>query len=304
MSPRKNNPSARDWVETITFWTVGIGLALIPALVFFFSFGNVGAFLESLGIEHRIAYLIGPAVDLAVAVCVVPSSYLSTKGWSEGRLWPLHLAALVCGLIMIGLNIAGAIHVRHWRLAAADCVGPMLLIGWGALAPWLWRNLTEARRQSGGSEKAAAGREITRQRTGTAAPTAAPGSGSEPAVKAAASPLPPGTGTPALPPPTAARSAAPARQSPGSEGGKLLAFTAAPGRRGPKDWAMLALPLWQQYVAKHDGDKPSAPTLAALLRHAHPGLPVPGGERSERNIRSETEKLAKADSEPEREEVG
>jgi hypothetical protein len=304
MRPRKNSHGARDWVETITFWIVGIGLSLIPLLVFFFSFGNVGAFLESLGVEHRIAYLNGPAVDLAVMVLVVATSYLSTRGSDERHLWPAHLSALACGLIMIWLNTGAALYVRHWRLAAVDCVGPMLLIGWGALAPWLWRNLTEARRQSGGSEKAAASRESTRQRTGTAAPAAAPGSGSEPAPKAAASSLPPGTETPALPPPAAARSAAAARQSSDSEGGKLLAFTAAPGRRGPKDWAVLALPLWQQYVIAHDGDTPSAPTLAAMLRRAHPDLPIPTGERSERNIRSATEDLAEGRDEPEREEVG
>ena len=146
MSPRKNAPDSRDFVESATFVIVGAVLGIVPLLLFFFSFGNVGLLGTSLGVDHWIAFLTGPAVDLAVAGCVIASSYLSTRGWTERQLWPLHTAATVCGLVMILLNTGGAVYSTRWRLAAFDSVGPLMLVGWGLLAPWLWRNLTEARR--------------------------------------------------------------------------------------------------------------------------------------------------------------
>jgi hypothetical protein len=272
---RKNT----DAVEAITFWVVGAGLCTIPLLVFFFSFGNVGAFAESLGMPHRIAYLNGPAIDLAATVCVVASSYLSTKDLSESRLWPLHLATFVCGLMMILLNTAGALHTRQWRLASVDCVGPVLLIGWGALAPWLWRNLTEARR---GAAAPATGRISARQRTSTAAPEMPAAPGNRAAVDPAAGGS---TAAPALPP-----AVTDFRKPAAPRGGNVLEFAAAPGRRSAPNWAQLALPLWNRHV-ETTGRTPTATELAAALRHTHPSLDVPKSDRSERNIRSATEDL-------------
>jgi hypothetical protein len=263
MAGRRNT----DTVETITFWIVGAGLAVIPFLVFFFSFGNVGAFGESLGVEHRIAYLTGPAVDLAVVVLVVASSYLAMRETERG-LWPLHLAAFTCGMIMISLNTEGAVYAHHWRLAAFDSVGPVMLIGWGSLAPWLWRNLTEVRR-------AATGRGAGRQRTSVSAPATATASGNG----AATSP---------------ASSAAPAAAAAPATGGNVLPFAAAPGRRSAADWAVIALPLWTRHVDATRAE-PTAKELAALLRHEHPGLGVPSSDRSERNIRAATGELAAAE---------
>lgn len=304
--PRKTAaPDAKaDWVETITFWIVGIGLAVIPLLLFFFSFGNVGSFLESLSVEHRIAYLTGPAVDIAVMVLVIAASYLSMRGRTEGQLWPLHLAALVCGLIMIALNIAGAIHVRHWRLAAVDSVGPVMLIGWGALAPWLWRNLTAARRGDPPAAAAPQTPAATRQQTRHPAPAAAPALPPSPGSGAATDPAAGGSRTPAVKP----AAAAPARQTAAPSGGNVFAFDT--GRRSPADWAVLALPLWDRHIDT-TGSAPTAKELCALLRHAHPTLSVPGSERAARNIRSATEELAagrtdsaQTDEKIEREEVG
>jgi hypothetical protein len=136
----------RDPAETPTFIVVGIVLFAVPALVFFFSFGNVGLLGVSLGVDHWIAFLTGPAVDLSVAGSVIAASYLSSHGWTEKRLWPLHVAALVCGLVMIALNDGQAIYEHRWRLACFDAVGPMLLIGLGAIGPWLLRQLAEAKR--------------------------------------------------------------------------------------------------------------------------------------------------------------
>jgi hypothetical protein len=141
----RQRPVARDVVELATIWFVGATLIAVPALVFFFSFGNVGLLGTSLGVDHWIAFLTGPAVDLSVAGCVLAASYLSTRGWTERQLAPLHAAAIVCGLVMVALNTGGAVYIHHWRLASFDAVGPMLLIGWGFIAPWLWRQITEAR---------------------------------------------------------------------------------------------------------------------------------------------------------------
>lgn len=293
MNSRKN----ADTVERWTFRIVAFVLIAVPLLVFFFSFGNVGILGVSLGVERQIAFLTGPAVDLAVAGCVIASSYLSARGWTERRLWPLHVAALVLGLFMVALNTGGALYTHRWRLAAFDCVGPVLLIGWGSLAPWLWRNLTEARQQ-GGIGAAAANRDAPRQRTLTAAPAAEPASGSGAAAKAALGPAAGGSEPAPLPVPDAA----PVPPGSGSEGGNVVSISGT-GRRSPADWAVLALPLWRRHVEATNAT-PTAPELAALLRHAHPELPVPRSDRSERNIRAATEDLADAETEPEREKVG
>lgn len=263
-----------DAVETITFWIVGIGLSLIPLLVFFFSFGNVGAFLESLGMEHRIAYLNGPAVDLFVTVCVVASSYLAAK--ETDKLWPLHLFTLVCGAIMVLLNTGAAIHDSHWRLAAVDCVGPALLIGWGALAPWLWRNMSEARRGSRPVISA-------RHKTSTAAPAMPPA----PAIQAAVDPATGGSAAAPAMPSVAALS----RKTATLPGGNVADIAAA-GRRSTARWAELALPLWERHVETY-GSAPNATQLCAALRHAHPRAKIPASDRSERIIRGLTEQLVR-----------
>lgn len=295
MSPRKNPADSRDFVERATFVIVGAVLGIVPLLLFFFSFGNVGLLGTSLGVDHWIAFLTGPAVDLAVAGCVIASSYLSTRGWTERQLWPLHTAATVCGLVMILLNTGGAVYSTRWRLAAFDSVGPLMLVGWGLIAPWLWRNLTEARRQSGGSAAPASNRGDARQRASTGAPASAsaPGTGAAPNPAANADAAPP------VPP----SDAAPPRQRTGSESGSghvVVPFAAAPGRRSPADWAKLALPLWTRHVEQAHAT-PTATELAALLRHAHPGLAIPTSDRWERNLRSATEELANADPRQDRE---
>jgi hypothetical protein len=293
MTGRKNT-AARDWVETITFWVVGIGLCVIPLLVFIFSFGNVGGFLESLGMPHRIAYLTGPAIDLAAMVCVVASSYLATRDLVGVTLWPLHFSTFVCGVMMILLNTAGALHDRHWRLAGVDCVGPLLLIGWGALAPWLWRSLTAARRSMPPSTAAPAGPAATRRQV-LAAALPMPGGTAD---AASPMPLPPGAGAAPLPPSTAARHPRAAARADGDNVFEI---------NSPAQWAVLALPLWDQHIEKI-GSTPTAKELCALLRRAHPLHNVPPSERAERNIRTATEELAKkprkTEGKIEREEVG
>lgn len=267
-------PGKKDAVETITFWIVGIGLSLIPLLVFYFSFGNVGAFLESLGVEHRIAYLIGPAVDLAVAVLVIALSYLATR--ERTQLWPLHLSALACGLIMILLNTAGALHIRHWRLVAVDCVGPVLLIGWGVLAPWLWREMTEAR--SGGRPAVSA-----RHKTSASALTApaAPGN------RAEADTAPGGGASAQVPPPAATHT----RQPSAPQGGNVLNLPTSGRGRSTAEWVRLVKPVWIRHVQAY-GSQPNATELANALRSAHPNLKTPTSARWERIIRAAAEEAS------------
>ena len=142
---RKDDPAGAERTERIIFTVVVAVIAIVPTLTFAFSFGNVGDLGVSLHVDRRIAYLTGPAIDLSVVGLIVAGSYLSHRGWSEKQLWPVHLMSVICGLTMIALNCGQAVYKHHWRLASFDAVGPLLLIGWGFIGPWLLRQLFEAR---------------------------------------------------------------------------------------------------------------------------------------------------------------
>jgi hypothetical protein len=144
---REDTPAGADRTERFIFiFTVVVAvIAIVPTLTFIFSFGNVGELGVSLNVDWRLAFLTGPAIDLSVVGLIVAGSYLSHRGWSEKQLWPIHLMSVVCGLTMIALNCGQAVYKHHWRLASFDAVGPLLLIGWGFIGPWLLRQLFEAR---------------------------------------------------------------------------------------------------------------------------------------------------------------
>lgn len=138
---RRANAGHKDRVEQLTY-TIVIGvLAAVPLLAFVFSFGNVGLHGVALGVDWRIAYLTGPAVDLSVVGLIVAGSYLSHRGYTEKQLWPVHLMSVLCGAVMLYLNCGQALYEHRWRLAVFDAVGPLLLVGWGAIGPWLLRHL-------------------------------------------------------------------------------------------------------------------------------------------------------------------
>lgn len=139
---RKDEAASPD---RVIFLVVLFVIATVPALTFLFSFGNVGNLGVSLNVDKHIAYLTGPAIDLSVVGLIVAGSYLSHRGWSEKQLWPIHLMSVVCGLTMIALNCGQAMYQTKYRLAAFDAVGPLLLIGWGFIGPWLLRQLFAAR---------------------------------------------------------------------------------------------------------------------------------------------------------------
>lgn len=185
---RKDNPAGADRTERIIFTVVVAVIAIVPTLTFVFSFGNVGDLGVSLHVDQRIAYLTGPAIDLSVVGLIVAGSYLSHRGWSEKQLWPIHLMSVICGLTMIALNCGQAVYQQHWRLASFDAVGPLLLIGWGFIGPWLLRQLFEARTVS--AIQSASGQESDASGSGIQSAPDVDATGSVAASIPASTPLP------------------------------------------------------------------------------------------------------------------
>lgn len=245
-------------------------LAVVPLLTFLFSFGNVGNLGTNLGIDRRIAYLTGPAVDLTATGMIVAATWLSYRGLTERELWRVHALSIICALIMFALNCGPAIYAHRYQLAGFSAVGPFLLMAMGFVGPWLLRQLTD--RQPGPAVD-----------DGTPAPAAAAAE-----VPATAAAMPPA-------PASATRAAMPPAAKQGGSDKPRQKKTAGSAASAP-NWGDLALPLWQEYVRQHNGEAPTAPVLAGRLRTAYPNLKVPGSPRSERNIRAATEELAAARS--------
>ena len=142
---RTRHEKKPDRVEQVIYGVVLFVATAVPLLTFAFSFGNVGLHGVSLGVDYRIAYLTGPAVDLSVTGLIAAASYLSHCGRTERELWPLHLMSALCATAMLYLNCGQAVYEHQWRLAVFDAVGPMLLAGWGFIGPWLFRQIADAR---------------------------------------------------------------------------------------------------------------------------------------------------------------
>ncbi|MER5987903.1 DUF2637 domain-containing protein [Streptomyces sp. NPDC001787] len=66
--------------ERFTRRTVTVVMAVIAALAFVFSFGNVWALALRLGVPHPIAPLIAPMVDLSVVGLLVALRFLALRG--------------------------------------------------------------------------------------------------------------------------------------------------------------------------------------------------------------------------------
>ncbi|QMU74603.1 DUF2637 domain-containing protein [Streptacidiphilus sp. PB12-B1b] len=121
--------------------TITTVMAVIAALAFTFSFGNVWALALRLGVSHPVAPLIAPMVDLSVVGLMVARHHLVTTGTD-----PLHLRSadhlmLLCGLLTLVLNCAEPLLAEHYGRAALDTVAPALLLGWGTVGPTLLRHL-------------------------------------------------------------------------------------------------------------------------------------------------------------------
>ncbi|MFE5868312.1 DUF2637 domain-containing protein [Streptomyces roseifaciens] len=124
----------------ITQRTVTVVMAVIAALAFVFSFGNVWALALRLGVPAPVAPLIAPMVDLSVVGLLVGLRYLSLRGVDPNELKAATRLMHLSGLLTLALNIAEPIAAGHYGRAAVDAVAPLLLLGWGQVGPQLLRH--------------------------------------------------------------------------------------------------------------------------------------------------------------------
>ncbi|MDH6577557.1 DUF2637 domain-containing protein [Kitasatospora sp. MAP5-34] len=121
--------------------TITIVMAVIAALAFVFSFGNVWTLALRLGVPHPVAPLIAPMVDLSVVGLLVAQHYLAATGTDPAQLRSATRLMHLCGLLTLVLNTAEPLLARHFGRAALDTVAPALLLGWGTVGPTLLRHL-------------------------------------------------------------------------------------------------------------------------------------------------------------------
>ncbi|MGW2269604.1 DUF2637 domain-containing protein [Streptomyces yangpuensis] len=115
--------------------TVTVVMAIIAALAFVFSFGNVWALALRLGVPHPIAPLIAPMVDLSVVGLLVALRFLALRGVPAHELKAGTRLLHLCGLLTLALNTAEPLLTGHYGRACLDTVAPLLLLGWGRVGP-------------------------------------------------------------------------------------------------------------------------------------------------------------------------
>ncbi|MET9153756.1 DUF2637 domain-containing protein [Streptomyces griseoflavus] len=121
--------------ERFTRRTVTVVMAVIAALAFVFSFGNVWALALRLGVPHPIAPLIAPMVDLSVVGLLVALRFLALRGVSKAELKAGTRLLHLCGLLTLALNTAEPLLTGRYGRACLDTVAPLLLLGWGHVGP-------------------------------------------------------------------------------------------------------------------------------------------------------------------------
>ncbi|MFE4262930.1 DUF2637 domain-containing protein [Streptomyces sp. NPDC056883] len=126
--------------DRITQRTVTVVMAIIAALAFVFSFGNVWNLALRLGVPGPVAPLIAPMVDLSVVGLLVALRYLSLRGVPAADLKGATRLMHASGFFTLALNIAEPIIAGHYGRACVDAVAPLLLLGWGAVGPALLRH--------------------------------------------------------------------------------------------------------------------------------------------------------------------
>lgn len=124
---------------------VTVDAATVILLAFAFGFGNGWATARILGINPWIAPLIQPAVDLAVVGLMVGIRYLAIHGWTDRQLTKPRRWLQAFGAMTLSMNVALPLTEHHLGRAAWDAVGPILLIAWSELAPWLLRAIYSVR---------------------------------------------------------------------------------------------------------------------------------------------------------------
>ncbi|MEU8586890.1 DUF2637 domain-containing protein [Streptomyces sp. NPDC048664] len=121
--------------ERFTRRTVTVVMAVIAALAFVFSFGNVWALALRLGVPHPIAPLIAPMVDLSVVGLLVALRFLALRGVPKAELRAGTRLLHLCGLLTLALNTAEPLLTGRYGRACLDTVAPLLLLGWGHVGP-------------------------------------------------------------------------------------------------------------------------------------------------------------------------
>ncbi|MFC7220360.1 DUF2637 domain-containing protein [Streptomyces polyrhachis] len=121
--------------ERFTRRTVTVVMAVIAALAFVFSFGNVWALALRLGVPHPIAPLIAPMVDLSVVGLLVALRFLALHGVPKAELKAGTRLLHLCGLLTLALNTAEPLLTGRYGRACLDTVAPLLLLGWGHVGP-------------------------------------------------------------------------------------------------------------------------------------------------------------------------
>jgi hypothetical protein len=127
--------------EAFTRRSVTVVTATIVALTFAFSLGNVDRLCVNLGITGWIAWLVGPAVDLSVVGLLTGMRFLSLHGYTDEQLSKPRTLLRLCGALTLALNTAGALGHLQYGTALVDAVGPVLLIGWSEVGPWMLRQV-------------------------------------------------------------------------------------------------------------------------------------------------------------------
>ncbi|MEV7218062.1 DUF2637 domain-containing protein [Kitasatospora cineracea] len=110
-------------------------IAVIAALAFTFSFGNVWTLALRLGIPRTVAPLIAPMVDLSVVGLLVALHHLLATGTDPAQLRSATRLMHLCGLLTLALNVAEPVLAEHYGRAVLDTVAPVLLLGWGIVGP-------------------------------------------------------------------------------------------------------------------------------------------------------------------------
>lgn len=121
--------------ERFTRRIVTVVMAVIAALAFVFSFGNVWALALRLGVPHPIAPLIAPMVDLSVVGLLVALRFLALRGVPKAELRAGTRLLHLCGLLTLALNTAEPLLAGRYGRACLDTVAPLLLLGWGHVGP-------------------------------------------------------------------------------------------------------------------------------------------------------------------------
>ena len=146
MSTRSPATSGQDRLalpgEELTRRAVTVITVAIVAMALAFSVVNVTRLCLDLGVTAWIAWLIGPSVDLSVIGLLTGIRFLSLHGYTGEQLAGLNRFLRFCGLLTLALNTAGPLWHGQYGTAAVDAIGPLLLIGWSEIGPWLLREIS------------------------------------------------------------------------------------------------------------------------------------------------------------------